>query len=330
MAFPQLQTVSLDSLVSSTLQNMGTGLTDQILKSTPAVAHLFDENSRKTTGGTRIYAPLLYNYNGTTTWYNMADYIDLSPQEAITAAQYTWRNLTGAVTVFGEEEHQNSGESVIVNFVESKIKQLELSMARQLNQAAYGDGTGFFGAAPDGLANLIFLTATPADPPGGAVGAISAVTFPFWRNNANTSGGVYTSNGAMAGGTVDNQLRMFNLCSDGAIRPKLILSDLNVYEGYQLNARAEYRTMETSSLDLGFKDNINYKGVPWYWDRDCPNKQQFFINTEFLHAYIDPTRFFQQTPWMPTQAQDGKVMRVHLRMDYVCTNRMLQGVIQWS
>lgn len=54
-------------------------------------------------------------------------------------------------------------------------------------------------------------------------------------------------------------------------------------------------------------------------------------NTEFLKAYVDPNRFFKATDWMPTLNQDGKVLRIHVRMNYVCTNRMLQGVIQgWS
>ena len=54
-------------------------------------------------------------------------------------------------------------------------------------------------------------------------------------------------------------------------------------------------------------------------------------NTDFLHAYVDPGRFFKPTDWFPTINQDGKVLRIHLRMNFVCKNRMLQGVIQgWT
>ena len=326
MPFPTLQTTSLDSLISSTLQNMGLGITDNIIKSVPLVRALLDENSRKSAGGTRIYAPLLYGFNTTTTFYNMSDYLDASPQEAITAAQWKWANLTGLVTIFGEEEAANSGDARIEDFAYQKIRQLEMSFARQLNQSAYGDGTGFFGAAPDGLSNIIFQTATPADPPSGAVGAISAVTFPFWRNNATLAAGAYASFGAMGTSSPDLQLRMYHLCSDGSIRTNLIISDNAVYESYQINAGVHYRTLDTKSADLGF-EHVMYKGAPWYWDRDCPVGTQYFINTEFLFAYVDPNRFFTPTPWMPTISQDGKVMRVHLRMNYVCTNRMLQGVV---
>ncbi len=58
---------------------------------------------------------------------------------------------------------------------------------------------------------------------------------------------------------------------------------------------------------------------------------QYFLNTEFIYSVVDPQRFFQPTDWMPTINQDGKVMRIHLRYNNVCSNRMMQGVIQgWS
>lgn len=330
MAFPQVQTVNLDTLISTTLQNLGTGMVDNVLKAVPAAKLLMDEKGRRTSGGTRIYAPLLYGYNQTVTWYNQSDYIDLSPQEAVTAAQFKWANVVGAITIFGEEEMANAGDAVIEDFAEAKIKQTELSLARQLNISAYGDGTGFFGAAPDGLANLVYATATPADPPGGSVGAISAVTFPFWRNNANTSPGAYASNGSMGSSTPDYQLRMWHLCSDGSIQTTVILSDYGVFESYHTNARAEYRTMDNATLDLGFEHAV-YKGRPWIPDKDCTATYQYFLNTDYIKAYVDPNRFFKATDWMPTLNQDGKVLRIHVRMNYVCTNRMLQGVITgWS
>ena len=254
-------------------------MVDNVIKAVPAAKVLMDENARSTGGGTRIYAPLLYGYNQTTTWFNQADYIDASPQEAVTAAQYKWANLAAAITIFGEEEMQNSGEAKLEDFAEAKIKQAELSLARQINQAAYGDGTTFFGAAPDGLLNLIFQTTTGTDPAGGAVGGISAATFPFWRNNATLAAGAFASFGPMGSSSPDKMLQMYHLCSDGGIRTRVILSDQSTIESYHINAKNEYRTMDNSLLDLGF-DGVTYKGVPWLWDRDCPTGTQYFIEEE--------------------------------------------------
>ena len=281
MAFPSITPTALDSLVSTTLQNYLPQMEINVITSVPLVKYLLDENARRTQGGTRINVQLLYGYNQTTTWYNMSDYIDVSPQEAVTAAQYRWCNLTGAVTIFGEEEAQNSGDAVIQDFVQAKITQLELSLARQLNQAAYGDGTGFFGGAPDGLANLVYSTTTPANPPSGAVGGVDATVFPFWRNNY-AAPGTFAVYGAMGSGTADYMLRMFNLCSDGALRPTFIIADNATFEGYQINAKGEYRFLDQKSMDLGF-EYINYKGVPFVWDRDLPVESgysgtQYFID----------------------------------------------------
>lgn len=330
MPFPTVQTTSLDTLISTTLQTYLPKMVPQIIQSVPLVKYLMDEHSMKRQGGTRINIQLLYGYNQTVTFYNMSDYIDVSPQEAVTAAQYKFCNLTGAITVFGEEEAANSGEAKIQDFVEAKIRQLELSLARQLNQAFYGDGTGFFGGAPDGLSNLIYATATPANPPGGNVGGIDATAFPFWRNNANTNPGAYATTGAMGTGTPDYQLRMWNICTDGNMKPTILISDYATLESYHINAAAHYRTVDSKGIDLGF-GAADYKGTPWIPDRDCPAGTQYYINTEFLYTVVDPQRFFQPTPWMPTITQDGKVMRIHLRLNNVCSNRMLQGVItNWS
>lgn len=334
MAYPSLTPTALDTLVATTLQNYLPQLEINVITAVPLTKYLLDENARRTGGGTRINAQLLYGYNQTTTWYNMSDYIDTSPQEAVTAAQYRWCNLTGAVTLFGEEEAANAGDAAIQDFVMAKITQLELSFGRQLNLAAYGDSTGFFGGAPDGLANIIFSTTTPANPPSGAVGGVDATQFAFWRNNYIQSGGSFIVNGAMGTGTTDNMLRMFNFCSDGALRPTFIISDNATWEAYQINAGTKYRALETKSADLGF-EYINYKGVPYVWDRDLPvegtfSGTQYFVNSKFLYAVVDPNRFFKPTDWMPTINQDGKVMRLHLRMNYVCTNRMLQGKVNWA
>ena len=335
MAFPTLQTTSLDTIISTSLQAYLPELVPQVITSVPGARFLLDEKAVHKQGGTRINAQLLYGFNSTTTFYNMADYIDVSPQEAVTAAQYKWALLTSAITLFGEEESQNSGEPKIQDLADAKLRQLEYSVARAINQAVYGDGTGSFGAAPDGLSNLIFPTATPADPSGGAVGGISAVTFPFWRNNANTSPGTFAANGSMGTGTPDYQLRMWNLCTDGNMHPNVILSDYGTQESYNINAGGKYRTVDTANVDLGFS-TVDYKNVPWVADRDCTSPgatggTQFYVNTEFLHGVIDPSRWFQPTPWMPIIGQDGKVMRVHMRYNIVCTNRLLQGVIQnWT
>ena len=279
MAFPSISPSALDTLVSTTLQEYLPDMIPQIITTVPAGKAFFDEGVRQASGGTKINVQLLYGFNSTTTWYNYSDYIDLSPQEAVTQAQYKWANLTSAITLFGEEEAANSGDNVIQSLPMAKIKQAELSMSRQLNLSCYGDGTGFFGASMDGLANLVFQSATPADPPSGAVGGVSAVTFPFWRNYANTSPGAFATNGALGTGTPDNMLRAFNICSDGAMIPTLILSDFGTFESYHTNglSTGHYRVVDNDRLKGRFRE-IDYGGTPWVEDRDCPAQTQYILD----------------------------------------------------
>lgn len=331
MAFPSISPSSLDTLVSTTLQEYLPEMIPNIITSVPAGKAFFEEGVRKQSGGTKVNIQLMYGFNSTTTWYNYSDYIDLSPQEAVTAAQFKWANLTTAISLFGEEEAANSGDNVIQSLAEAKIRQAEYSMSRQLNLSCYGDGTGFFGAAPDGLANLVYQTAVPADPPSGAAGGVSAVTFPFWRNYYSLPGVTFAVGGALGSGTTDYMLRAFNICSDGSMIPSLILSDFGTFESYHTNGLSSnhYRVVDNDNLKGRFR-TLDYGGTPWIEDRDCPTKTQYILNTNFIYGVVDMNRFFRPTGWIDTANQDGKVMRIHTRCNLVCSNRMLQGVVVWA
>ena len=332
MAFPSISPSSLDTLVSTTLQEYLPEMIPNIITSVPAGKAFFEEGVRKQSGGTKINIQLMYGFNSTTTWYNYSDYIDLSPQEAVTQAQFKWANLTTAISLFGEEEAANSGDNVIQSLAEAKIRQAEYSLSRQLNISCYGDGTGFFGAACDGLANIVYPTTTAQDPPGGAVGGISAATFPFWRNYANLAGPSFAANGALGASTPDYVLRGFNICSDGSMIPTLLLSDFQVFESYHTNglSTGHYRVVDNDRLKGRFRE-LDYGGTPWIEDRDCPVGSLYILNTNFLYGVVDMNRFFRPTGWIDTANQDGKVMRIHTRCNIVCSNRMLQGVIpNWT
>lgn len=330
MAFPQVQTVNLDTLISTTLQDYLPEMAVNVIQDCPTGNYLLDKVGKFRQGGTRISPALMYGANSTVTYYNASDYFDLSPQEAATTAQYKYALMVGSISVFGEEERANSGTPAIHDLVQTKIKQLEYTLSRRINQACYGNGTANYGAAPDGLGNLVYQTATPADPPGGAVGGISAVTYSFWRNSANLSPGSFAANGPMGTAAIDYMDRMTDYLTDGNEMPSAIFSDFGTQEAYKVNAGTKYRIVESQDIDLSFT-GIKYKNMMWYRDRDCPTGTQYFVNGKHLYGVKDRTRWFAQTPWMPTLNQDGKVMRIHLAYNIICDNRMLQGVIaNWS
>lgn len=326
MAFPQVQTVNLDTLISTTLQDYLPQMIVNVIQECPTGSYLLDKMGKFRQGGTRITPTLRYGANSTVTFYNTSDYLDLSPQEAATQAQYKYALLVGAISVFGEEERANSGSPAIHDLVKTKIDQLEDTLSRRINQACFGNGTANFGAAPDGLGNLIYQTATPADPPGGAVGGISATTYSFWRNSANLAPGAYSANGPMGTGTIDYQDRMWDILTDNNKEPTALISDFGTQEAYKLNAGTKYRIVESNDVNYGFT-TLTYKNKPWIRDRDCPTGTEYFVNANYLYGVKDKSRWFKPTDWMPTLNQDGKVMRIHSAYNIICDNRMLQGVI---
>ncbi len=105
-------------------------------------------------GGSKIVIPLMYGMNDTAKSYNGYDVIDVTPQDGMSAAEYEWKQYAVGITISGREEFQNSGEGRLINLLESKIKQAEMSLidkfAAHMFTASGSSGTNDIYAVPWG------------------------------------------------------------------------------------------------------------------------------------------------------------------------------------
>src|SRR3990167_594335 len=84
-------------------------------------------------GGERIAVPLMYGTSSTVKSYSDYETLDTTPQDGMTTAFYDWREIAGTISISRKEERQNSGEGRLLNLLEQKIKQAEMTMRETLN-----------------------------------------------------------------------------------------------------------------------------------------------------------------------------------------------------
>jgi hypothetical protein len=172
---------NFDALLSTTLANYRSTLTDNVFTARPLTFKLMEKGRiRMLNGGTKIIEPLIYGQNDTVGSYSGFDTIALTPQTGISAAEYEWKQYAASISISGIEEAKNNGEQEIINLLEAKIMQAEESLREGFNQMFFADGTGNSSKDWNGLGNLVEAT--------GVAGGIDPSTNTWWASyEENTS-----------------------------------------------------------------------------------------------------------------------------------------------
>lgn len=352
---PSTNTVYYDALLSSTLNAYaaGTELFDNIFKESAFLAFMRQSNAvKKQDGGERIALPLMFGKNETVKSYSGYETLDTTPQEGMTTAFYEWKELAGTISISRKEERQNSGEARIINLLESKIKQAEMSMSEELNtQLLQGTVSGATfvpgNSAKDMYPLGYFLRKANATDPttGGNVGNISGATESWWRHKTAVADSASTDAGNSFALSVTSYAglkaamhRMYNYCGRGGGGfPDLCIADQVTFETYENALDQQVRYTNQSMGDMGF-DTIKVKGATAVWDELVPDIDNgdtdtsddgtaFFINTKFYHLVIDSMTDMVVTPFIEPENQTAKTAKILFMGNAAVSNLRKHGVL---
>lgn len=357
---PSSNTVYYDSLLTSTLDAfVGSGaLFDNIFKDSAFLAALrMNDAVIKQNGGERVRVPLMYGQNSTVKGHRGYDVIDTTPQDGDTTAFYEWAEIAGSISISRREERQNSGEAAILNLLQNKIKQAQMTMGEVLNkQLVQGSlsGTEFVPYVVDsqikGLYPLGYFlrkdnTANPAA--GGNVGNISASANSWWRhqtavadNASADTGNAFALNVSTYKGLAVALRRLHNHCSKGTGgAPNLGLLDQVSFETYENALDDKVRYANTRMADMGF-DNIKLRGATLLWDEQVPSLDNgklpgegsysgtaFLLNTNFYKLIIDSETDIITTPFVEPENQTAKTAKVLFMGQAAVSNLRKHGVL---
>jgi len=313
---------NFDQIVTTTLDNYRSTIEDNIFEDMPLLYWLKKKGRKKVLdGGNRIVVPLMYGKNSTVKSYSEYEELDTTPQEGITSAEFPWRQVSGSITISGAEERKNSGKQAIINLLEAKIKQTEMSIQDALAAMIYADGTGNSGK------DFLGLAAISADTPtSGTLGGIDRASNTWWRNQAV----VGTKSSTKFDNLIEKMRSLYNSCSKGIDHPDFIVCDQTSFEGYESQLAQYERFTDKKAADGGF-ESLKFKGATMTFDPVCPATstlgKMYFLNSKYLSWTVHNKANFHTTQFLRPENQDAKTAQILLMGNLVISNCSRVGVI---
>ena len=335
---PSTNTIYYDSLLTTTLMAYRKTLVDNIFKDSAFLSYLrMSDAVTRQDGGERVAIPLMYGDNSTIKTHGGYSVIDTTPQDGLTTAFYEWAEIAGSISISRKEERQNSGEGRLINLLQSKIRQAEMTMREKLNSdllvGTVSSATFVQDTADDGSYGLnplgYFLRKDKAtDPTTIDVGNIAADTYDWWQhkvgvlgaNSGSVTGEDFAINVSTYAGLKVALRRMYNYCGRGSGGfPDLAVADQVTFETYENALDTQVRYTNTKMADMGF-DTIKLRGATLIWDEVVPDVYTgteaitlgtaFFLNTNFYKLVIDSQTDVVTTPFVEPENQTAKTAKI--------------------
>jgi hypothetical protein len=299
---------NFDALLSTTLANYRSQLTDNVFTARPLTYTLMDKGRiRMLNGGTKIVEPLIYGQNSTVASYSGYDSLALTPQEGISAAEYDWKQYAASIAISGIEEAKNNGEQEIINLLEAKIMQAEESMRESFNQMFFADGTGNSGKDWNGLGNLVES--------GNTVGGIDSNANVYWRSKEENTATALT---------LAQMSSMYNSVSVGNDHPDTLLTTQTLFEKYEALLQPNLRYTDTKTADAGFQ-NLLFKAAPVMYDVHCTTGVFYFLNSKYITLVGHSNKWFSQTEFIKPEDTDARYALIMCYGNLTVRNRAKQG-----
>lgn len=362
MAVPSTLTDQYDALLTTTLRNYLPRLRDNITRSNKLLAWL-RANGRMNMqdGGERVQIPLMHAQNSTADFYSGYGQLDTTAQDGITSAFYEWAQASVSITISRKEERQNSGRHRLLNLLQAKTMQAEVSLEEILNNAMVsgritsgssadlGEFSARVGRLDSGASGPLPLTAIIDATPTRSrtdMGNINPNTHGFWANQAVDSGA------SDFAGLKQDMMNVYLRCSRGTGgRPDLLLGDEIAWRQYwaALDNQERYIVTAPRTIDiLGGTEALAFRQAAFVWDEVVPDVKTNadvvdsigtialstinFINSQAMEFITDTQTNFVNTPFVRPTDQDARTSQL-LWMGALGTgnrrkNGVLMGILQ--
>lgn len=313
---PPTNTETLDTLYSSTWQLVKKQVTDNIFTATPFFYEMYKgENIEREDGGRFVEEPLMYGKNATIAWLGKGGTISIADTDPLTTSIWNWRNIAGSVVRMWADDMANSGMHKKIDMMNAKIENLRLSLVDTFETQLF---TAQSGQTMSGLPDIVEanLSGSQTKSPGG----LAKNSYPWWENQ------YFVSTGSFATFGKGDMRTMYNNCSIGNDHPNLILTTQAVFEFYEAEAEDIQRINDSADASLGFQ-TFRYKGSNLYYSPQESSGYMHFLNLKYLKLKIDSKADFDMTEWKYIPNQLDRVAQIVTRLELVCRNCRMQGLI---
>ncbi|QDP57969.1 MAG: putative major head protein [Prokaryotic dsDNA virus sp.] len=346
--------LNYDSLSALTRDKFIPVLVDNIFNSNVLAFKLL-KNAEKLDGGKKILTPLEYGMNTAQGYYSGYDVLDTTPSDPITSAEWNWKLAYATISISGEDELKNSGDSQVLSLLKSKMRNAEKSLKDMFGNSLFGVGdatvgntapdsneiTALSGASYDTSASSTDYVKTGADNCiigfDRELGGIDSTTYTWWdaqsmsfQDTDGTDESTWTEHLDNTNGVsqiVQDMTKMYGKCTIDNDSPDLIVTTQVLMDAYESSLQANKRFEGSSDLaDAGFQ-TLRFKGATVVVDSHVPDGCMYFLNTKYLDFKVHSKRNFSFEDFQKPVNQDSRVAKIFWMGNLTCTNPRMQGVI---
>lgn len=317
----------LDDMFIATMDEMDKEVGDQITIPHPVWKYLQDNKLIEYRDDIGNYVPvrLMDKANSTVRTFTHYDDVDNTPQDLLSEAKFAYGHLVGTQMYSREELVKNSGRTQLIDLVDSKQQQLEISMSNVFGATLMGsqdaNGRDFMGLGRVMAYNSSCGNIDPTVP-----------GFAYWnpQQGLKTGGGSY----ALATEFRDGFRRLERLCTYRGYRPNVFLCGEDLYDAFQSWAETKLQLRIDDLKDQrgwGDFEMFPYNGRTIIYDTDMPAKQGWLIDfKDSVKLRIHRGTNFTFNPWQMMESKVAKKRDCLTYASLYVKRRNSNGVITYT
>lgn len=283
--------LSLDQINAITQKKFLPKLYDNIFDSNVLLMDMKKgDGYRKIDGGERIVVPLEYAQLTASGTYSGADTLSTTDNETFTGAEYVWKQYYANVSITGIDKLKNAGESQVIDFVKSKVKNAEKTLAQKIGDGLYSSGS-------DAKALVGLRVAASAS---NTVGGISQTDFSWWRPQLDTTTTTLSLSAMKA---------LYENCVVDAEKPSIITTTRALHNSFWGLLQPQQRFSDSKKVSAGF-ENLLFMGVPVVADSKCPAQHMFMINQAHFFLSVHREADMKFIPFVRPINQDVESAKI--------------------
>jgi hypothetical protein len=325
------------SVISTTLQLLRDKLVDNSFLAHPLIRAIEEHgNLVKVSGGLRVEQPVIFgDHSSITELSNGFEPVSMAVTDPFQTAKFEYSNFTQPIILSAVEKAANKGDLAVVNILESKMKNVMLSLKKEVSkQIIAGDsskittlqtlnGNGTTAAAVNTTG---WLEGVAQAAQANSVGGLSKVTYQAqnWFNQFVDAAGALTL------ANLDELFIQSQIYNPSGTTPDIMLMSPSCYAAFLnlMDNRIQY-------ISVGDREGLNkemvatYRGARIYVDPNlgftangasgmgAKPVSAYLLSSDQFQLYVDTDGFFNVSEMMPVPGTATEAAMVFCRMQLV-------------
>jgi len=330
------------SILSTTLQLLRDKLVDNSYIAHPLLRAVEEHgNLIKVSGGARVEQPVIFgDHSSITELSNGFEPVSLAVTDPFHTALYEFSNFTQPIVLSQVEKVANKGDLAVVNILESKVKNVMLSLKKEVSKQIIQGSSGVLTTLQtlNGMGTATIPAITTGWFESGAfgtqtntVGGLSKATFAAnnWQNQ------IFDSTGTLALEHIDNLMIQCQIYNPSGQRPDILLMSPNCFAAFMGLQQSQVQYISASDRDGLDRDMVGmWRSARIYVDPNLgfanaagDTVSAYALSSDQFQLYVDTDGYMTISDMVPVPGTATSASMVFNRMQLSTGHLASHGVI---